>query len=442
MLILSLFLPCFFLEKDTELMRSLESISDPEGLILLLKARHGKACYKKRKRSSYHHDDEEEDEEEASISVSGAEEEEEDETTTSNLEPDVLANDSSSPSPAPPPAKRKVTSWADRYDAAEREMREAGHWPKDDEPLRFKWAGGAPEEEIRVARRRGNLLAKDTWDAACEEFDTRFPACGLKEAWEAKRVGRMARTTTKEMTVETQVPPVEAPPPVFQFLQTRLRLMGDLLRTGRWTDGQPISEQQRMQFVQQYDNIQRVLGVFQQPQQPQQQPQQLQQVQQQQQQQQQPLQQQPLQQELLQQEPQQPLQQQPLQQQPLQQELLQQEPQQPLQQEPLQQEPLQQEPQLQQEQPQQPQQPQLADVIKAVQDADLSKKLSMASALSKLNASGIFGSKVRSFINYFLSPKLADDERAYHFQEIRQHLEEGDVAYVKGWIDDTVAYST
>jgi hypothetical protein len=54
----------------------------------------------------------------------------------------------------PKDLKERKETWADRYNAAEREMREAGHWPKDGEPLRFKWLG-APVEEVRVARRRG-----------------------------------------------------------------------------------------------------------------------------------------------------------------------------------------------------------------------------------------------------------------------------------------------
>jgi hypothetical protein len=98
------------------------------------------------------------------------------------------------------------------------------------------------------------------------------------------------------------------------------------------------------------------------------------------------------------------------------------------------------EPQRQSSQPQS-QPPSLAEATMALQEADPSKKLSMAAALSKLNASGLLGSKMRSFINYFLSAKLLDDERAFHFQVIREHLQEGDVAYVKGWIEDTVAFA-
>jgi hypothetical protein len=47
-------------------------------------------------------------------------------------------------------------TWGEKYDAAEKAMRTTGHWPKDDEPLRFRCKGATvPAEEVRVARRRG-----------------------------------------------------------------------------------------------------------------------------------------------------------------------------------------------------------------------------------------------------------------------------------------------
>jgi hypothetical protein len=111
--------------------------------------------------------------------------------------------------------------WDERYDAVEEGMRAAGRWPAPGQPLVFTQGGCASEHEKSVARRRfvsvrggptpfflfcspcsatthtppstllQNLLMRHShFDAECEEFDQRFPACSFRSEWEGKAGAR------------------------------------------------------------------------------------------------------------------------------------------------------------------------------------------------------------------------------------------------------------